>query len=93
MSPALTTFLICVVLAAAILIINGYNKKKKSMELVVHKYGKSDIFIRRFEIEHFESLTREEKRRLVNKFQSKVKQGVYKKVIKDSKCIGYVRNI
>jgi hypothetical protein len=44
-------------------------------------------------VEHFESLTREEKRRLVGKFQAKVKRGVYRKVVKDSKCIGYVKNI
>jgi len=101
MKILITAIVFVLVTIIAIYSRNGIARKKAEKkaaheaymnEPVLHKYGKDDIFIKRNEVDHFEGLSRNEKRRLVARFQSQVKKGVFVRVYENNKVVGYVRS-
>lgn len=83
------------VLAGAALYFAVRLKKKKAFEynneVVPFAVGNSTIYLRRFEIPHFESLGRSERRRIVSKFDAEVKRGNMIPVREKGKIVGFKR--
>lgn len=87
-----TLILIGIIIAiSASYLIYGYYKKKHNNTVVPHHVGKKTIYLKRNEIEHFESLSRSIQRRYINKFEAQVKSGKYVAVYEKGKFLGYVK--
>ena len=81
-----------IIIALAIAKIKRVKKFKYDNELIVHYWGKNNIFLRRNEVPLFDALKRNVKRRFVSKFNSDVKKGRFVKVYENAKLVGYVKN-
>ena len=75
-----------------------YAKKKKreafnyENEVIPYAMGDSTIYLRRFEIPHFEALGRGERRKIVNKFNASIKRGDTVPVYEKGKIVGFKKN-
>jgi len=69
-----------------------YLEKKRSNKVVPYAMGDSTIYLRRFEIPHFEALGRGERRKIVNKFNASVKRGDIIPVYEKGKIVGFKKN-
>lgn len=75
----------------AALIIKHF-KNKYDTKIVPHAVGNKTIYLQRNEIDHFESLSRTDQRKFINRFMSQVKSGRFKEVRKNGKVVGYIKN-
>lgn len=78
------------IVVATIIIL--YFKKKYDAKIIPHGVGTKTIYIERRERKHFESLPRNEQRKLVSRFHAQLKRGRFLPVYKDGKVVGYTKN-
>jgi hypothetical protein len=90
MTTILIVFVICVIIVAVALMIGGVRKRRKENEQVPMVYNGTKIFLKRKEIEKFNSSTREEKRRALGHFKASVKKGQILPVYEKGEIVGYI---
>jgi len=82
-------FLALTISAITLLIIKK-RKERKLNEVIPHIVGKKTIYLRRHEIPHFESLSRNDQRKIVNRGDARIKKGKVIPVTKGNKVMGYI---
>ena len=85
-----TTIILLVVIPAVVFGIISWRKSKRGKEVIPYQLGKKTIYLKRDEIPHFESMARDEQRKMVNRFEARVKSGKIVPVYKHGKIIGYI---